>query len=642
MLLINFFLYSCYCTIVGIDLGSDSIKVAVGSKYRAVHLVQNIHAKESTPNIFSYRDDSHWSFGKDAIDQCILRPDSCLKGYPLDDKDYFSPNSLKGYQIVSLVLKQIIQNVKDTEDIDDDIKVVIAIPPSMTNREKSYLYNALRIADINCIKFVTSTYAPIEVYVSEKKYGYRTDNSPVFIDIGHGGVRVSGFEFDKEKIIQKFGQYNDNIGGKSIDENLMKMIMKKYDLKFSNDELEEQKERAFLLSEIRKIREKLTVNPTGLSFDFKSKQITITREDIDESCFEIKQSLNQMIESLKQKNPNLLNSGCIQLLGGCSRIPCLQEYLKKILPNFKLLKTMDVNSAVCIGSCYLISDEIPSSIQVHESLITTEVTLKTIYNNYKIFSYENTESFNPVVRLNNVESNHLLSIIDVNDNNNEFTRFRINNNYFYQVDLAFSINDYLMPVIDVNQIHFRFHYEIIGWEITREELEWSRNIVNSMLNAIKQRLNVEKNLNSIDEYKIYVKNNMNYKGFLDWKNIAFSGICSLIDFKCKNCLENNKIECSDEKINTILHEFKVLVNSILKIDKTDDVDENKTELRRATEELYDLIEYCKLFGTKCNDIERWINSNYKRASFEDIINRMKILKKRVKAAKDYYLHIANV
>ena len=79
----------------------------------------------------------------------------------------------------------------------------------------------------------------------------------------------------------------------------------------------------------------------------------------------------------------------------------------------------------------------------------------------------------------------------------------------------------------------------------------------------------------------------------------------------------------------------------MKIDKTDD-DENKTEIRRATEELYDLIEYCKLFGTKCNDIERWINSNYKRASFEDIINRMKILKKRVKAAKDYYLHIANV
>ena len=364
MLIISLFIQYIYCTIVGVDLGSDSIKVAVGSKYKPVHLVRNIHSHESTPNIFTYIDKSHWSIGEDAKDQCLLHPERCFQNQklPLNDKEYFT--KIKGYQIVALSLKKILDDVQKIENIEDEMKVVVAIPPSMTNREKSYLYNALKIAEINCVRFVTSTYAPIELYVNEKKYGARTDNSAVFIDIGHEGVRVSAFEFDQTKIQQKFGQYNDKIGGKTIDENLMNMIISKYKLNMEKDnEIEYQKNKIELISEIRKAREKLTVFPNGISFDFKSTIITITRNDIDDCSIEIKRALTHMIQSLRLENPNLLHSGYIQLLGGCSRIICLQEHIKKLLPNFKLLKTMDVTSAVSIGACYLITDEIQSNIR---------------------------------------------------------------------------------------------------------------------------------------------------------------------------------------------------------------------------------------------------------------------------------------
>ena len=325
MFLVNILFQISYCTIIGIDLGSDSIKVAVGSRYKPVHLVRNLYSNEATPNIFTYRDNSHWAFGEGAIDQCLIHPETCIQNQrvPLDNKLYFAGNNIKGYQIVALSLLQIIQNVKDIEHIVDDIKVVIAIPPSMTNREKSYLYSALSIAGINCVQFVTSTYAPIEVYVNEKKYGFNSDNTAVFIDIGHEGVRVSGFEFDNSKIIQKFGQYNDNIGGKTIDNNLLKLIVNKYNLRLSMDNYEYNKNQILLLSKIKKAREQLTVN-SKVSFDFKSITITLTRKDIDDCSFEIKKALNQMIQSLKETNKNLLKSRSIHLLGGCSRIPCLQ------------------------------------------------------------------------------------------------------------------------------------------------------------------------------------------------------------------------------------------------------------------------------------------------------------------------------
>lgn len=650
MFIISLFIQYIYCTIVGVDLGSDSIKVAVGSKYNPIHLVRNIHSHESTPNIFTYIDKSHWSIGEDAKDQCLLHPERCVQNQklPLNDNEYFTKDQkIKGYQIVALSLKKILDDVQKMENIEDEMKVVVAIPPSMTNREKSYLYNALKIAEINCVRFVTSTYAPIELYVNEKKYGARTDNSAVFIDIGHEGVRVSAFEFDQAKIQQKFGQYNDKIGGKTIDENLMKMIISKYKLNMEKDnEIEYQKNKIELISEIRKAREKLTVFPNGVSFDFKSTIITITRKDIDDCSIEIKRALTHMIQSLRLENPNILHSGCIQLLGGCSRILCLQEHIKKLLPNFKLMKTMDVTSAVSIGACYLITDEIQSNIQVHESLIPFEIALKTDDNVYNIFKFGNTDSFNPVVRLRNVESNHLFSIIEKNNNNHEFIRFRVNlprynyYNRFYSynnvIDLGFKLNSFLMPVPDQSvmmnhygeKISLSFDYLKVGWEISQDELTYSKNVINSLLHAIKQRLEVEKHLNSIDEYKISIQRKLDNYGFLNWRKFAFAGICRFIDHKCKSCIENNRIECSEEKINSILKDFKELVKFALNIKEDESNDKEEIKKQVAIDDLNELIESCKQLGIRCDDVKQWIKKNLKNASLEDIIKQIKALQLR--------------
>lgn len=650
MLLLSLLINIAYCTIVGIDLGSDSIKVAVGSRYKPVHLVKNIHSHEATPNIFAYKDKAHWSFGEDAIDQCLLHPEKCIQNQnlPLNSNEYFETNPLKGYEIVALFLKQILKNVKESEAIEDDMKVVIAIPPSMTIREKSYLQNALTVAGINCIQFVTSTFAPIELYVNEKKYGSRTDNSAVFIDIGHGGVRVSGFEFDQTKIVQKFGLYDDKIGGKTIDENLLNLVINKYKIKMPTDNIEYSKNRLALLADIRKAREKLTVNPTGISFEFKSKTITITRKDIDDCSYEIKQALNQMIESLKQNNPNLLMSGCIQLLGGCSRIPCLQEHIKKLLPNFRLLKTIDVASAVCMGACYRINDEIPTKIQVHESLFTSEIIMETYENAYRIFSSEKAESFNPVVRLNNYEQQQYVTLIDKNDENREFMRFSINtprfnyfNAYYYStINLDFSLNNFLIPVpnkpllIQQNrrQVPLSISYDNVGWEVSSDELAKSKNVINSMMKAVQKRLIVEKHLNSIDAYKIYVQRKLKSYGFLNWRNFAFSGICSYIDARCKSCLEQNKIECSDEKINSILYDFKALVKFVLKINESNDDKGERSDRINAIEELNDLLEVCKIAGVSFDDVKKWYNDNLKKASLEEINEQIHKLKERGKTS----------
>ena len=88
MFLLNILINIVSSTIIGIDLGSDTIKVAVGSRTKPVHLVKNLYSNQGTPNIFAYRDVNNWAFGEGAIDLCRVYPESCVRQIPLDNKYY--------------------------------------------------------------------------------------------------------------------------------------------------------------------------------------------------------------------------------------------------------------------------------------------------------------------------------------------------------------------------------------------------------------------------------------------------------------------------------------------------------------------------------------------------------------------------
>ena len=138
---ICFLISISHCTVIGIDLGSDSIKVAIGSQQKGVHRVRDYYKNDFTPNIFSYTDRSNWAYGEGAVTQCHIYPETCIQNQklPLNDNTYFG-GSLKGYEITAVALKQTIKNIiKKLKINETHLSVVVDIPPSMTNLEKSYL-----------------------------------------------------------------------------------------------------------------------------------------------------------------------------------------------------------------------------------------------------------------------------------------------------------------------------------------------------------------------------------------------------------------------------------------------------------------------------------------------------------------------
>jgi hypothetical protein len=119
-----------FSDVIGIDHGSSFVKVAVVSKDRSLHM-----ARTAEGHIFIAT-----KFGHDFY---LQRPALSVPGIIFnEDADYTFP----GYEITSRSLDTLISSVKTTENLTDLIEVVIAVPPTLTAREKSYLYTTASLA----------------------------------------------------------------------------------------------------------------------------------------------------------------------------------------------------------------------------------------------------------------------------------------------------------------------------------------------------------------------------------------------------------------------------------------------------------------------------------------------------------------
>lgn len=242
MLVLNFLIQICYSIVIGIDLGSDTIKVAVGSRNESICIIKDYYTKKFLPNIFAYHDENKYVFGEDAVKICNEYPESCIRGFHFDNENYLQPTSLKGYEIASMAILHILLDLKIVEKVkEEDIEeVIFAIPPSLSIREKYFLKQAIELTYmIKNKKFVTTSYSPIETYVNEKKYQSPDTKSAIFIDIGHQNVQVSGFEFNGTQIDQVYSNFNKTVGGEKIDQNLMNIVTKKYSINIENKEQRE-------------------------------------------------------------------------------------------------------------------------------------------------------------------------------------------------------------------------------------------------------------------------------------------------------------------------------------------------------------------------------------------------------------------
>lgn len=523
-------------TVIGIDFGYNTVKVSLASRTSPLHLASNLNFKRQSENKFSFwnrtrssnytsvhtwnestMNDFEWAFGNEAHERCLRFPKLCLRGNIFNNDTYFK---LRGYEIMAMSLKQLINSISKAERINDTIQAVVSLPPQTRAHEKSFAMIALSMAGINVTQFVDTTNAPAILYALEKTSQFRnTSKTIAFVDVGAKGTRVSIFNFSATdepiQIKQLSSVIDETIGGKDIDEDLAQLIAPLYDINMND-----LKDRVNFVDDISKVKEMLSIHRSvDLKFegeeDLEPKLIQVTREQLNSVGGRLNATLKALIHKAVLNANTTIDK--VEILGGSSRIKFVQETIQEAFNVSKLGKSMDAEGASALGSGYIAANNSPEFVvRKHNAsfLLVSPAVLHTNNKIYKIFNRGDSDDSSPVVQLTALPDQ--IYTISTDDYMKPYQRFTLPKiKKPTNIEISFVHNFFMMPIPynvvnskDGNEIDMRF--ENIGWELSQEEINHSMNKVNTFIDLQQKRRNKEITINEYETLLLKLRKFLTY------------------------------------------------------------------------------------------------------------------------------------
>lgn len=499
-------------TVVGVDLGHSGVKVSLISKNRTLHVAQTVDGLKVIPSYFalwnrtrssnysstqSWTDKTmnefEWAFGPTAMSQCLRFPKLCLKGFVLGNESHFN---LRGYEMTALSLHSLLSSVIAEENITDEIQAVIAIPPGMKAQEKSFLYASLSVAGLLTSQFLDATVAPAHLYGLEKTLKFKnTTRIVAFVDVGAKGTRVTIFNFtsadNTTTVAQLASQFDETIGGDDLDLKLAKLIAPKYHVDLNNPKVYVN-----FVNDMMAVKEALSIHRSvdlkwEADDDEEETVITVTRDELNSVAKVMNETLKVLIRSaLDQAKVEKVDN--VELVGGCSRIPFIQEIIKEEFNVTKLGKTVNGDGAVALAAGY-VAAECSNEFKVREIdrsyMLTSECALHSDNRVWRIFKAGDIDNTRSIVRLT---ANPGQKFVLVTDSNIPFMSFSLKNlSSPTEVEIVFVENYYLMPVpleaLAKDGTKLQMEFESVGWELSPAELGKSQTLVEKMIELQAER-----------------------------------------------------------------------------------------------------------------------------------------------------------
>lgn len=169
-----------------------------------------------------------------------------------------------------------------------------------------------------------------------------------FFDFGASNIQISVTEFVKKPklhITELAYDFDDQTGGRDIDIIIFGLLMSKYQGPTINSKNEQ-----ILINEANKIKHRLTIDKEAnghieeLDFTY-----SITRKEFEAAI----QPILDVIQSLIQNILSKTTVDRVQMLGGSSRIPIIQEVVKKAFGVERLMFSMNAEESSAIGAAYV-------------------------------------------------------------------------------------------------------------------------------------------------------------------------------------------------------------------------------------------------------------------------------------------------
>ena len=342
--------------IIGIDLGTTNSCVAVYDGGEA-KVITNPEGMRTTPSVVAFKN-GDIIVGQKAKNQMVTNKDtiSSIKR-KMGTSEKVSANG-KEYSPEE-VSAMILGDLKKTAEAylgETVTKAVITVPAYFNDAQRQATKNAGKIAGLEVERIINEPTAAALAYGLDKQ----DKNQTVLVyDLGGGTFDVSILELGDGVFEVKSTSGNNHLGGDDFDERVMDYIVSEFKKETSVDLTKDSMAMQRVKDAAGKAKKDLSgMTTTEISLPFISQgtdgpihlNMSLTRAKFEDLISDLVESTTEPVrKALKDANLSAKDIDKVLLVGGSTRIPCVQELVKKEL-NKEPSKEVNPDEVVAMGA----------------------------------------------------------------------------------------------------------------------------------------------------------------------------------------------------------------------------------------------------------------------------------------------------
>ncbi len=343
--------------IIGIDLGTTNSVVSVMEGKDAI-VIPNKDGSRTTPSVIAFKGDEI-SVGELAKRQAITNPNtvSSIKR-KMGESSYKVTIGDKKYTPQELSA-MILQNLKQTAEdyLGAEVsKAVITVPAYFNDAQRQATKEAGIIAGLEVMRIINEPTAAALAYGIDK---LDKEQTILVFDLGGGTFDVSILHLAEGTFDVLSTAGENSLGGDDFDARIVEWIVQEFRRENSIDLSQDKMAYQRLKDAAEKAKKELSgVTSTQISLPFITQgpagplhlELTLTRAKFDELTSDLVEKTRTPIRrAIKDANIKVSDIDQILLVGGSTRIPAVQELVKKELgkePN----RSVNPDEVVAMGA----------------------------------------------------------------------------------------------------------------------------------------------------------------------------------------------------------------------------------------------------------------------------------------------------
>lgn len=323
---------------IGIDLGTTNSCMATMEGGR-VTIIPNAEGERTTPSVVAFSKEGERLVGSIALRQAAVNPDRTISSVKRHmgskwkaqvDGKTFTPQ-----EISAMILRKLRRDAENFlgQEVTD---AVITVPAYFDDSQRQATKDAGRIAGLNVLRIINEPTSAALAYGLDNG----TAQKVMVYDLGGGTFDVSIIEIGGD-VIEVLATSGDNhLGGDDFDERLVSHIVDAFKREHGEDLCRNPMALQRVMEAAEQAKKELSAAmSTQINLPFISQNaqgpihldMTVTRSEFEQMTRDLVERTAAPVQmALDDAGIAASELGCVLLVGGSTRIPAVQEQVRRI------------------------------------------------------------------------------------------------------------------------------------------------------------------------------------------------------------------------------------------------------------------------------------------------------------------------